>query len=403
MIHRLTIDAFAATVTGAGAFAGLADQPALSRCRVRVHDGGLSAAMAAYADHPTPQVVVVEVEEDGDALLSHLDELADVCEANTRVVVVGQANDITLYRTLLARGVSDYLPLPLGPAQVAASVTALYSDPQAAPRGKVVAFWGARGGCGASTLAQNAAWCLGRLLHESVLYVDLDVAFGTSGLAFDLETRQSVADVLVHPDRLDPVMLERCLQEYDDSLRVLVAPGDPRNGVRLDVDGVDRLLDMASRLAPVVVVDMPRLWSEWAAHVLYSADEVVLVAVPELACLRDCKTLLEVLGARRSPTSMPKLVLNRVETSRRPQLAAKVFADTLGLAPSLSIACDPQSFGIAANDGRMVAEAAPASRAAESLRQLAALLSGKAVPARNDLRHRLQGEFHQRLQGWLKR
>lgn len=395
MIHRLTIDAFAATAAGADAFAGLADQPVFARCRVRVLDGGLTTAMAAYAEQPTPQVVIVEVEEGGDALLACLDRLADVCEANTRVVVVGQANDIVLYRTLLARGVSDYLPLPLGPAQVTAAVTALYADPQAAPRGKVVAFWGARGGCGASTLAQNTAWCLGRALHESVLYVDLDVAFGTSGLAFDLETRQSVADVLVHPDRLDPVMLERCLQEYDDSLRVLVAPGDPRNAPRLDVDGVDRLLDMASRLAPVVVVDLPRLWSEWTAQVLYSADEVVVVAAPELASLRDCKVLLEVLGARRAPTAMPKLVLNRVDTARRPQLGAKVFADTLGLGPVLSIACEPQSFGVAANDGRMVAEAAPASRAAQSLRQLAGLLSGKAPPTRNDLRSRLQS--------WLKR
>lgn len=395
MIHRLSIDAFAATVAGAGAFAGLADQPALARCRVQVAEGGLAAALSAYADHATPQVVVVEVEESGDALLAQLDRLADVCEANTRVVVVGAANDISLYRALLARGVSDYLPLPLGPAQVAAAVTALYSDPQAAPRGKVMAFWGARGGAGTSTLAQNTAWCAGRALRESVIYIDLDVSFGTSGLAFDLETRQSVADVLANPDRMDPVMLERCLQEYDEFLRVLPAPGDPRVTVRLDADAVDRLLDMASRLAPMVVVDLPRQWNEWVAHVLSAADEVALVAVPELASLRDCKTMLEVLGARRPSGAVAKLVLNRVD-ARQPQLSAKVFTDTLGLAPALSIAADPQSFGVAANDGRMVPEAAPAGRATQSLHQLAALLSGaKTAPAGNDFRHRLQS--------WLKR
>lgn len=389
MIHRLNIDAFAATPAGSGALAALADQPALARCRVAVHDGGMAAALAHYAARPTPQVVVVEVEEDGDALLSRLDHLAEVCEAATRVVVVGAANDIALYRTLLARGISDYLPLPLTPAQVAAAITALFADPQAAPCGKVVAFWGARGGCGASTLAQNTAWCLGRHVRESVLYLDMDVAFGTSGLAFDLETRQSVADVVANPDRLDPVMLERCLQEYDESLRVLAAPGDPRRAVRLEVDAVDRLLDLAARLAPWVVVDLPRQWSEWTAHVLCEADEVVLVAVPELAGLRDCKTVLEILAARRAPTALPRLVLNRVEAARPTQLSAKVFADTLGLPPLLSIAAEPQSFGVAANDGRMVPEAAPASRAAASLRQLAALLAGKAAPAKAGLRSRL--------------
>lgn len=394
MIHRLTIDAFAATADGTAAFAGLADNPALSRCRVRVQGGGMAAAMACYASQPTPQVVVVETEEDGDALLARLDHLAEVCEATTRVVVVGPANDIRLYRTLLARGVSDYLPLPLSAAQVAMAVIALYAEPQAVPRGRVVAFWGARGGSGASTLAQNAAWCLGRHLRETVLYVDLDVAFGTSGLAFDSETRQSVADVLTHPDRMDPVMLERCLTEYDETLRVLGSPGDPRIPARLEVDGIDRLLDMASRLGAMVVVDMPRLWSDWVAHVLYAADDVVLVAVPDLASLRDCKTLLEILGPRRAPTAGPKLVLNRVEAARRPQLSAKVFADTLGLAPVLSIPSDPQGFGIAANEGRMVPEAAPTSRAAQSVRQLAALLAGKAAPVRPALR--------QQLVHWLK-
>lgn len=395
MIHRLTIDAFHASPGGAEALANLAEQPVLARCRVRVQGGGIAAALVRYADQPTPQVVVVEAEEAGDALLAHLDQLADVCEANTRVVVLGASNDIGLYRTLLAQGVSDYLPLPLGAAQVAAAVTALYADPQLAPRGKVIAFWGVRGGSGASTLAQNAAWCLGRHLRETVLYVDLDLAFGTSGLAFDVETRQSVADVVGNPDRMDPVMLERCLVEYDDSLRVLAAPGDPRIAARLDVDAVDRLLDMASRLAPVVVVDMPRQWSEWVAHVLYSADEVVLVAVPDLASLRDCKTMLEILGARRSPSALAKLVLNRVESSKRPQLTDKVFADTLGLAPCLSIPLDPQGFGTAANEGRMVPESAPTGRAAQSLRQLAGLLAGKAVPVHPGLR--------QKLAHWLKR
>lgn len=390
MIHRLTIDAFAATAGGAGAFAGLADQPALARCQVRALDGGLAAALALYAGQATPQVVVVEVEEAGDALLARLDQLADVCEAATRVVVVGPANDIALYRALLARGVSDYLPLPLGPAQVAASITALFADPAAAPRGKVVAFWGARGGSGASTLAQNAAWCLGKHLRQSVLYVDLDVAFGTSGLAFDIETRQNVADVLAHPDRMDTVMVERCLQEYDEHLRVLLAPGDPRISVRVDADAVDRLLDIAATLAPWVVVDMPRLWSEWSAHVLYSADEVVLVSVPDLASLRDSKTVLEILGARRAPTAMPKLVLNRVDGARGTELTAKVFADTLGMAPALSIPAEPQSFGVAANDGRMVPESAPTSRAAAALRQLAVLLAGgKPGAVKSDLRGRL--------------
>jgi pilus assembly protein CpaE len=395
MIHRLTIDAFPASPLGVAVLAGLAEDPALAHSRVRIQNGGMAAAMARYGSEHTPQVVMVEAEESGDDLLTHLDQLADVCEATTRVIVLGRDNDIHLYRTLMARGVSEYLPLPATSAEAVEAVTGLFADPQAAPKGKVVAFWGVRGGSGSSTLAQNVAFCLGQSLREKVLYLDLDAAFGTSGLAFDLEARQSAAEALAHPDRMDPVMLERCLTDYDDNLRVLAAPGDPRTAARLDVDGVDRLLDTAAQLGAMVVVDLPRLWTDWTAQVLYSAAEVVLVSAPDLASLRDCKCMLEILGQRRGPARAPKLVLNRVEAARRTQLDAKVFADTLGLPPSLSIPFDAPSFGEAANSGRMLPEAAAASPVAQSMRQLAALLAGKPLPATGR-------DWRRHLVSWLK-
>lgn len=395
MIHRLTIDAFPASPLGAAALGGLAEDSTLAHSRVRIEDGGLNAALARYGAEHTPQIILVEAEEDGDALLSRLDRLADVCEATTRVIVLGAHNDIHLYRTLLARGISEYLPLPATQPEVIAAIATLFTDPQATPKGKVIAFWGVRGGAGASTLAQNTAYCLGQQLREPVLYLDMDVAFGTSGLAFDLEARQGIAEILAHPDRMDPVMLERCLAEVDAHLRVLASPGDPRIAARMDVDGIDRLLDMAAQLGAAVVVDLPHVWTDWTAHVLFSAAEVALVSAPDLASLRDCKSMLEILGQRRGPTRAPKLVLNRVESGRHTQLGSKAFTDTLAQAPALSIALDTAVFGEAANSGRMLPEAAPISAATRSLRELAALLAGKPMPVERIL-------WHRNLVHWLK-
>ncbi|MGE5504508.1 MAG: AAA family ATPase [Actinomycetota bacterium] len=397
MILRLTIDAFALTPEVAEVLKQVRDHRGLAKSRVTVHGGGLAGAVAHYAETPTPQVVIVEDEDDEATLLARLDQLAEVCEAGTRVLVIGAANDIHLYRTLMGRGVSDYLLRPVAAQQVLDAMAALFADPASGPKGRVIACWGARGGSGSSTLAQNLAWTLGHFLQEPVVYADLDLAFGTSVLAFNVDAKQTVADALAHPERLDEVLMERCMVDYDDHLQVLASPGEPRNHQRIDAEGLDRVIELAARMAAVVVLDVPHQWSEWTEHLLTVADEVVVTATPDLPSLRDCKALVEILASRRgSDAQPPRLVLNRMDAARKTQLTPKDFEETIGVVPALLIPFEPQVFGEAANNGQMVGEAAKSHKVAELFRQLAATVAGKTPSARKAPRRKS-------LLDWLKR
>jgi response regulator of citrate/malate metabolism len=62
--------------------------------------------------------------------LSTSRKLSEVCDPGTKVIVIGAANDIALYRELMRRGVSEYLVPPLGTLQLIAAITALYADPR---------------------------------------------------------------------------------------------------------------------------------------------------------------------------------------------------------------------------------------------------------------------------------
>ncbi|MBI5165411.1 MAG: pilus assembly protein CpaF, partial [Magnetospirillum sp.] len=313
MIYRISVDCFALSPELAEVFKAVRDDRSMGRSRVSVIAGGLPAAVAHYDGQPTPQVVIVEEEDDDDTMLARLEALAEVCEPGTKVVVIGTLNDIGLYRTLVGRGISEYLVRPVTARQLLDTVAGLFSDPGAAPRGKVVAVWGARGGVGASTIAQNLAWCLADGLAEDVVYIDLDLAFGTSVLAFNLDTKQTVADALANPDRLDQVLMDRFLVEYGDHLQVLPSPGDPRAAARIEVEAVDRLLDLASRMGAMVVVDVPHLWADWVEHLLTNADELVVVATPDLFCLRDTKTRVDLMTQRRGVSVPIRVVVNRRE------------------------------------------------------------------------------------------
>src|SRR6476620_10710307 len=108
--------------------------------------GGVTAAVEAYRSSPTPNVIMLESEGRSDAILNGLDGLAEFCDAGTRVIVVGRTNDVTLYRELVRRGVSDYMISPVGTIDVVRSICGLFSSPDAKPVGRVVAVVGAKGG-----------------------------------------------------------------------------------------------------------------------------------------------------------------------------------------------------------------------------------------------------------------
>jgi len=377
MIQRLSIDAFAASPEMAALLREATSGTAFRRCRLSVQESGLAGAAAHYAERPTPQLVIVE-EGDRDDLTAQLDRLADVCGANTKVMVIGGLNDIQLYRALIGRGVSEYLPRPVTARQVSDAIAALFSDSRSTPRGRSLAFWGARGGAGSSSLAQNLAWQIGRHLGEAVLYIDLDLWFGTSLLAFNIEAKQTVADALLHPERLDDVLMERCLIDYDDHLRILASAGDCRTAPAVTLDGVEALVDMARRLAPVVVLDLPRVWADWTRFCLDTADEVLITAHPDFASARDCKTLLDSLAASRNGAAQPKLLLNKIDPGKKTQLPAKDFQEALGLAPALVLPFESALFGEAVNLGQTLGETGRGHKVTLALQSLAQSLAGRA-------------------------
>ena len=119
------------------------------------------------------------------------------------MIVVGRTNDVELYRELMRRGASEYLVAPLSPLQLIEVISGLYLDPAAKPVGRVIAFVGARGGAGSSSIAHNVGWCIAEELNINTTIVDFDLPFGTAGLDFNDEAGQGVADALSAPERLD--------------------------------------------------------------------------------------------------------------------------------------------------------------------------------------------------------
>src|SRR5690349_2256899 len=207
MQYRLTIDVFCHAEKTSASAKALAEQRAFTRCKIAVRDGGLARAVTHYADHPSPHLIIVEDDGDDDTLQGRLDGLAQVVEPGRKLIVVGSVNDISVYRRIVSLGVTDYLVSPLKLEAMMDAIERAAHDPKGPERCKYVAVMGARGGTGSSTIAQNLAWAASKKIGIKTILVDLDLTFGTAGLAFNQDPRQPFGEAFSDPERLDATLL----------------------------------------------------------------------------------------------------------------------------------------------------------------------------------------------------
>jgi pilus assembly protein CpaE len=371
---RISVQAFCETVETAAAIQAAGEDRRMAKAHLRIQMGGLIAAVEAYQNAPTPNVIILESDNRSEDILNGLDQLAPVCDAQTRVVI------IALYRELVRRGVSDYLIAPVGALQVVRAVCGLFSAPDAKPVGRIIAVVGAKGGVGASTIAHNVAFSIARDLMLDSVVTDLDLAFGTAGLDFNQDPPQGIAEAVFSPDRIDNAFIDRLLSKCTDHLSLLAAPATLDHVYDFGADAFEAIFDSLRATVPSVVLDVPHQWSGWTKQTLVGADDILIVAAPDLANLRNTKNLYDFLKAARPNDQRPLYCLNQVGVPKRPEIKAGDFAKALDDEPIAVIPFEPQLFGSAANNGQMIAEISANHRTTDLLRQLAQKLTGRIEP-----------------------
>lgn len=376
-VPRISIHAFCEFPDTGTVLQRAAADRRLAKAHLQVQLGGIAAAVEHYAGQVTPNLLIVETRLTGDEALAELDTLAEVCDPATKVIVVGRVNDVGLYRELMRRGASEYLVAPLAPLQLIEVISGLYVERDAAPIGRILAFVGARGGSGSSTLSHNVGWCIAEEHHIDTTIIDLDLPFGTCGLDFNDENSQGVADAISAPERLDDVLLERLLLKRGDHLSLFTAPAALERDYDAIPESYEAVIDAVRQSCPCVILDLPHGWTPWIRTCLLAADEIVVVATPDLTSLRNAKNLIEIVKNARPNDQAPRLVLNQVGQPKRPEIPPKDFAETMGTDPAAVLPYDPALFGQAANNGQMLLELAPKAAISDSVRRLSRILTGR--------------------------
>lgn len=378
MILRIPIGAFLLNQDSVNAVEALKEDRFFFRSTIEIHEGGIDAASTNLADKKTPTLLIVETSANKDRMFEQLEALANVCDPDTRLLLIGTENDIELFRTLIAEGVSDYLISPVSAEQLKESVAKIFHGAESDSDGKIITFIGMTGGSGSSVISHNVAHELSAIYDEQVIVVDLDMAYGTAALNYNMQPRQTIVDALTQSQGLDAALLNQFFMELDETkLSVLASPASLGTGLQVTSEPIDALLGVLRPMAEFIVLDVPHVWEGWVNDILASSDEVILISRPDLTNLRNAKNVVEFLGPKRGMDAPTRLVLNQVGAAKRADLSEKDFKDALALEPALSIPYDPEAFGLALNNGEMMSKASAKSKATAGIIELTKIVSGR--------------------------
>lgn len=371
VIPVIKIDVFAIEPATRSVIEHTSGDRRLSKSHWTFHDGGIEGAIQLYKSQSSPNLILVEDNDERDKLFPALERLAAECLPETKVIILSSRNDVNLYRDLLEKGVADELTTPFGSKVLVDAIARAWEDEGQPRLGRLVAFVGARGGAGSSTVAHNVATSLAQWHGTPTLLADLDLQFGTVGFNFDVDGSYGMNDILRSASRLDEVLLNRIALQPSENLELLASePTLKRVG---DVHGgaIERLIEIAQTTERTVILDMPNTWTQRSKKAMISADQIFITATPDLTSLRNTKMIAEFLRQARPNDSMPLLVLNQVGQPKRPEIPPAEFAEAARLDEGPVIRFNASIFGHAANSGQVITSYAKKSRQAKVFRKLA--------------------------------
>ncbi len=269
----------------------------------------------------TPALILLDVtlsKLDGYEVATKIRE-AEGTDGHTPIIMLTAEKEVEQKVRGLRAGADDYLVKPFHQAELLArmkSLLARFASREGVggirpPMGRLLAFYGAKGGVGTTTLAINAAIALHQEHARKVALVDGVLQFGDHRVFLDLgNDRKSVSDLVSAPS-IDADLIKSVMVRHDSGVDLLLAPPTPEDGDLVSEAQMDQALAILRTLYDYVIVDVEKRLGDLTLSVLDHADTIFVVMTADLSCLKNVRLVLEALGHVGYDPAKVRLLLNR--------------------------------------------------------------------------------------------
>ncbi|HVC54122.1 MAG TPA: cellulose synthase operon protein YhjQ/BcsQ [Stellaceae bacterium] len=264
----------------------------------QVMRGSVDAAVDELSRRGSPRFLILDISGISEPL-PRISRLAEVCDPGTEVIVVGERNDIVLYRDLRSVGVAEYFYKPLIGSVLSRTLAEISTGTRSQLQtrsGRLVIVIGVRGGVGATTIATNLAWYISEIRQSGVLLLDLDLHSGDAALQLHAQPGHALREALDDPERIDELFLERGVITVAGRLGLLAGLEPLDDRLTLNEDAVQMLLQKLLTHYRYVLVDLPAEAALSLPAMLHMPATVLLVSDGSLAATREVGRWLEFLG-----------------------------------------------------------------------------------------------------------
>ena len=260
-----------------------------ARVTIRINEGNVENAIELYSETASPEILMIETDTTDDSFIARLGELSGHCKETTSAVIIGPVNDVNLYRKLTAMGVSDYLVRPVPMDTLGDVIAQSLIEKLGTSGSRLIAVVGAKGGVGASSIAQIMAWGASDKLNQKTLLMDGAGAWSSLGVGIGFEPVASTAEAIKAVSAKDADSLRRMLYQASDKLAVLATGTEPMLESPATIGQFEEILNMTMTSYPLVIVDLSAAIPAVKKAVLTRAHEIVIVTAPTLSSLRSAR------------------------------------------------------------------------------------------------------------------
>ena len=350
-----------------------------------INSGDINSAIEYLKTNKSPKVLFVDIAS-ADNMAELLDELANFCDSDVKVIISGKVNEYSFYCWLMEFGVSSYLlkPFNINALEKAYNkaineniVNVVDAPPATENKTKVISVIGARGGVGATTICVNLAWIIANHFGQKTALLDFDPQLGTVALALDLEPSRGLRDALEKPERIDSLFMDRVMIKIDEYLSVLSTEEALDDNIIIGELAAQALLKQVRNKFSFVIIDLPRIISPFTRYALKNSDHIICVSEYNIMGLRESLRYLDFCKDNLQ-TSIPLFIANRVGLAGKHQMPQAEFEKGLGQNISFNIpfALDANAASIS---GEIFAETAKNAPATRELHAIAAHFVGEAA------------------------